>query len=462
LATTLSPDQISAHRPFAWHNGTRSPLAHAQERMVATGQWHGRQAMGRRWPIGCVALEITQRCNLDCTLCYLSENAEAVRDIPLSDLFRRIDAIARLYGPGTDVQVTGGDPTLRQGDELIQIVARIREKGMQPSLFTNGIRLKRDLLEDLVEAGLVDVAFHVDMTQQRKGYGSEAELNQVRLDYIERARGLPLSVFFNTTVFDGNVDQIPEVVAFFVRHSDVVRMASFQLQADTGRGSQGRRSREISIESLQGRIEAGAKAKITFDAVQAGHAGCNRYGMSLVANGRVHDLFDNKVFIERLLSASAGLTFDRTNPRAVIAGLLGWFVRHPGLWPAGAGWGLGKLRRMAWDLAAARGRVNKLSFFIHDFMDASCLDKDRIEACVFMVATADGPLSMCLHNAKRDEVLFRPIRLPGPAGERFWHPVTGRTHRDEPSVTPAAPSPKGLKGRAKTRGSQASSSLSSQ
>jgi molybdenum cofactor biosynthesis enzyme MoaA len=462
LPTTLSPDQISAYRPFAWHNGTRSPLAHAQERMIATGQWHGRQAMGRRWPVGCVALEVTQRCNLDCTLCYLSENAEAVRDVPLSDLIRRIDAIARLYGPGTDVQVTGGDPTLRKRAELIQIVARIREKSMQPSLFTNGIRLKRDLLEDLVEAGLVDVAFHVDMTQDRKGYGSEAELNRVRLDYIERTRGLPLSVFFNTTVFDGNVDQIPEVVAFFVRHSDVVRMASFQLQADTGRGTTRRRAPGITIESLQDRIEAGAKAKITFDAVHAGHAGCNRYAMSLVANGRVHDLFDNKPFIERLLSATAGLKFDRTRARTVIAELLRWFVRHPGHWRGCAGWGLGKLRRMAWDLAVARGRVNKLSFFIHDFMDASCLDKDRIEACVFMVATADGPLSMCLHNAKRDEVLFRPIRLPGPAGARFWHPVTGRTHREEPPVAPTVPPPKGLKGRAKRRRSQVSNSLSSQ
>ena len=36
------------------------------------------QQMGGRWSIGCVALEITQRCNLDCTLCYLSEHSEMV------------------------------------------------------------------------------------------------------------------------------------------------------------------------------------------------------------------------------------------------------------------------------------------------------------------------------------------------------------------------------------------------
>lgn len=50
--------------------------------MLATGQWTASQFMGRRWPIGCVALEITQRCNLDCTACYLSEHSERSRIFP--------------------------------------------------------------------------------------------------------------------------------------------------------------------------------------------------------------------------------------------------------------------------------------------------------------------------------------------------------------------------------------------
>ena len=70
---------------------------------------------------------------------------------------------------------------------------QITHYGMRASLFTNGIRATRALLAALCEAGLTDVAFHVDLTQQRKGYGSEVELNAVREQYIERARGLPLS-----------------------------------------------------------------------------------------------------------------------------------------------------------------------------------------------------------------------------------------------------------------------------
>ncbi len=54
--------------------------------------------------IGCVALEITQRCNLDCTACYLSEHSERVKDVPLEEIFRRIDMIFKHSGPGTGVR----------------------------------------------------------------------------------------------------------------------------------------------------------------------------------------------------------------------------------------------------------------------------------------------------------------------------------------------------------------------
>ena len=137
----MAPDEVRLVQPRA--TPPRDPLRSARDLMWATAQWDASQFMGRRWPIGCVALEITQRCNLDCTACYLSEHSEAVKDIPLAEVYRRIDMIFDHYGPGTGVQVTGGDPTLRKTDELIEIVRRIADKGMHPALFTNGIRTKR-------------------------------------------------------------------------------------------------------------------------------------------------------------------------------------------------------------------------------------------------------------------------------------------------------------------------------
>ena len=192
----LTPSEVKAWQAYSDIPEPTQRKEPIIQRLNETGLWIPSQIAGRRWPMGCVSLEITQRCNLDCTLCYLSEHSEAVHDIPLVEIFRRIDLIEAHYGKNTDVQVSGGDPTLRNRNELIEIVKRITEKGMRAALFTNGILATRDLLEALCKVGLVDVAFHVDMTQQRKGFQNEMELNQIREKYINRARGLPLAVFF--------------------------------------------------------------------------------------------------------------------------------------------------------------------------------------------------------------------------------------------------------------------------
>jgi 7,8-dihydro-6-hydroxymethylpterin dimethyltransferase len=395
------------------------PQAHMQQRMQRTGQWTPHQMAGRRWPVACVSLEITQRCNLDCTLCYLSDSAEAVRDFPLEEIYRRIDMIVDHYGPGTDVQVSGGEPTLRPRDELLAIVERLHSKGLRASLFTNGIKASRELLIDLAAVGLTDVAFHVDSTQQREGYASEADLNALRLDYINRARGLPIAVFFNTTVHAGNFDDVPMLAAFFVAHADVVRFASFQLQAETGRGVLGARVELIQNASVARRLQLGAGVVPNWNVLTAGHHDCNRSAVLLVVNGKTYDAFADAEFVRRFALETAHLSIQRGTPWRGAWSLLKAVLKQPALSLATAHW----LLRQAWlmkrDLIAARGRVHKLTFFTHNFMDACALDAERIDACVFMAITQDGPLSMCAYNAQRDHYLLRPLNTK----QGLWQPL---------------------------------------
>ena len=70
-------------------------------------------------------------------------------------------------------------------------------------------------------------------------------------------------------------------------------------------------------------------------------------------------------------------------------------------------------------LFTARGRVHKLTFFTHNFMDACQLDADRVDACVFMAMTQDGPLSMCAYNAQRDHFLLQPLQTK----QGLWQPL---------------------------------------
>jgi len=419
----MSRDEIAAWRPD--RPGTpEGMLARARHRMENTGQWRKGQPMGRRFAAGCVALEITQRCNLDCTLCYLSEASEAVLDLPVAELFRRIDLIHAYYGRNCDVQVTGGDPTLRRRDELVAIVRRIAALGMRPTLMTNGIRATRPLLAELAAAGLVDVAFHVDGTQQRQDDADEAALNAVRREYIERARGLGIAIMFNTTVHRGNFEQLPALARFFVDHADAVRLASFQLQADTGRGVAGARPALITPDRVARQIEKGVGTRLNFE-TPVGHARCNRYAAALVAGGRAHDLLDDQALVADVLDASTDLVDDRRRPGRAMRSYARWAATQPWLWRPGFIWAARKLWAMRRDLVRGRGRVHTVSFLIHNFMDACALERERIEACIFMAMTAQGSVSMCLHNARRDSFILEPIEVETGGVNRHWEPFTG-------------------------------------
>jgi hypothetical protein len=277
-------------------------------------------------------------------------------------------------------------------------------------------------------------------------------LNEVRKEYIERARGLPLSVMFNTTVVDRNFEGISEIVEFFVRNCDVVRLASFQVQADTGRTILARRSDAITILSVQEQIEKGARSSISFDTFRVGHSRCNRYGMIFVTNNRAYDALDDRRLLEAILARMPLLSFDRRSRSKVIATFVKGILCSPDLSAKAVCWLFKKAWQARADLWAAHGRVNKLSFIIHNFMDACRLERDRIDACAFMAMTQRGPISMCLHNAKRDAFILAPIRLSTSEGERFWDPVSGQVTEKSfaSSPDPKRKSVKGRSGRAAT------------
>ena len=411
---------------YAEHEERRRALSSAWERLDPRFRLPN-QVLGRRSSIGCVALEITQRCNLDCTLCYLSENSESVKDIPLETIFDRIDRIRMVYGPGVSVQVTGGDPTLRNRGELVAIVKRVSERGLRPSLFTNGIKASRELLEELAQAGLFDVAFHVDTTQRRKRYPTEEALNAVRREYIERARGLKLAVIFNTSVHGGNLEEIPGLVRFFLENSDVVGMASFQVQAATGRGELKERGAGVSLAGIRERIsKAVGEGTLAWDAALLGHPDCHQATMLATVGGRAVDVLSDRALYERFLEELKDVPFDRRDVRATTRRVIAAMLRRP-FWTLGGGFFLlKKLWPVRRELFRARGKTGKITFFIQNFMDADALDPERIANCSFMVMTDDGPVSMCEHNARRDDYILKPLALPAaPKGAPLWNPKAG-------------------------------------
>ncbi|MBU2976836.1 radical SAM protein [Alteromonas sp. C1M14] len=405
-------------------------LAHTQKRMGE--HFTPNQLLGRTHTIGCVAVEITQKCNLDCTLCYLSEHSQAVRDIPIQEVFKRLDSVLHHYGPGTSVQITGGDPTLRKRSELIDIVEYANKLGLHTALFTNGIAATRELLTALAHAGLNDVAFHVDTTQEREGYADEQSLNDIRKAYIARAKGLGLMVIFNTTVHTGNFHELPMMVDFFVKHAHVVSFASFQLQAETGRGEWGARTDVVDPLTVKAAIEKTINKALPWEKVRIGHSDCHSYMPTLVADNQVFSVVDDEQLFAQFIKDFNHIQTTRQHGKAQIA----WdytkaLLKQPQwLWLLAKATSA-KLLEMRGSLVRSRGRVHKLSFFVQNFMDATALQQDRIDACSFMVMTADGPVSMCKHNAQRDEYILKPLTYTNHRGQvKQYQPLGERYKQD--------------------------------
>ncbi len=98
-------------------------------------------------------------------------------------------------------------------------------------------------------------------------------------------------------------------------------------------------------------------------------------------NGNLYDIWDHSDFLIKVLDITKDAVFDQKN-----------------IW------------EMKIDLIKSGFRFKK-SFFIHKCIDACKLETDRSEGCALMVATKDGPLSVCMHNAKSDKYILAPVTM---------------------------------------------------
>jgi MoaA/NifB/PqqE/SkfB family radical SAM enzyme len=98
-------------------------------------------------------------CNLSCAYC--NEYDKVSEPVPLDEMLRRIDHLARL---GTSIiTISGGEPLTHP--DLDQIIARIRHHGRLAGMITNGYFLMPERIERLNKAGLDHMQISIDNVQ---------------------------------------------------------------------------------------------------------------------------------------------------------------------------------------------------------------------------------------------------------------------------------------------------------
>lgn len=110
----------------------------------------------------CTLIEVTQRCNLNCPVCFASAGEDPREDPPLNTVRGWLQTLLDSGGP-FNLPISGGEPTVR-GD-LCDIIKMAGEMGFVfTQLNTNGLRLakEKDYAQKLRDAGLDCVYLQFD------------------------------------------------------------------------------------------------------------------------------------------------------------------------------------------------------------------------------------------------------------------------------------------------------------
>ena len=162
-------------------------------------------------------LDVVRGCNCVCKTCY---NREARKAKPLDQIERELDVIfasRRVEFVG----ILGGEPLLHP--DIVEIVRRIKARGVGAVMLTNGILWTDDVAAKLSAAGLKMVYFHIQTGQHRDDLADPESVEEVeRLAEAKcasaRAAGIDTAV--STTVRADRPAALRSAMVSFRRNPD--------------------------------------------------------------------------------------------------------------------------------------------------------------------------------------------------------------------------------------------------
>ena len=214
-------------------------------------------------------LTVTNRCDLTCWYCffYVKKGLEGAYVYePTLDQIREMGRSLKAERPvaGNSVQITGGEPTLRE--DLPAIVKILKEEGVDHiQLNTNGINLALDpgLAKRLKDAGVSNLYMSFDGTTPKTNPKNHWEAPYA----IEACRRQGVGVVLVPTIIKSiNDHELGDIIRFGHRNIDIVHAVNFQPVSLTGRLTKSERAKyRITIPDCIERVEEQTNGEIPKD-----------------------------------------------------------------------------------------------------------------------------------------------------------------------------------------------------
>jgi hypothetical protein len=435
------------------------------------------QVLGRHG-VGCEGTHgVFPQCNLACTPCYHSRDANLVRvDGPhtLAEVAAQMRLLRERRGPRAHAQLIGGEVTLLDPDDHAAALQIMRGYGREPMSFTHG-DVDYGYLERLVAGPgghrrlrRVSFAAHFDSLMfGRRGIprpGDEASLNPYRERFaamfarLRREHRVRYFLAHNMTVTPANLGQVAQVVRD-CRHMGY-GMFSFQPAAFVGDDRRWHEPyRDVTGDQVWAQIERGVGTRLDFHVFEHGDVRCNRAAYGFWCGDRWYPFLDGSdprdlAVREAFFRYLGPVSFTGTPPALLAARLALVAAAHPRIHALAAGWAARTVRRVGPRRLLSR-RIRPVSYVMHQFMDAADVTRawelmqrgqasdepriratqERLAACHYAMAhPEDGRLvPACVQHCVLDPAENRALRVLLPLS----------AVRDRSGPVPAGPVPAG-------------------
>jgi hypothetical protein len=420
------------------------------------GQVLGRHAVGCEGTHG-----VFPRCNLACTPCYHSRDANRIRvdgRHTLAQVRAQMALLRRARGPRAHAQLIGGEVTLLSPDDHAAALQIMRAHGREPMSMSHG-DFDYGYLERLVlgpggrrRLRRVSFAAHFDSLMfGRRGIprpGDEASLNPYRERFaglfarLRREHKVRYFLAHNMTVTPANLGQIAAVVRDCAHMG--YGMFSFQPAAFVGDDRRWREDyRDITGDQVWAQIERGAGTTLDHHVFEHGDVRCNRAAYGFWAGDRWYPFLDGSdqrdIAVRDAFFRYFGLvSFTGTPGPALAVKVALVTAAHPRIIPLTARWAARTIHRVGLRRLLTQP-VRPVSYVMHQFMDAADVKpawelmqagrtsddsriratQERLAACHYAMAHPENGtlVPACVQHSVLDPAENRALRalLPVPA-----------------------------------------------
>ncbi|MFA5364360.1 MAG: radical SAM protein [Candidatus Bathyarchaeia archaeon] len=215
----------------------------------------------RKSHTGLAIIDITNRCNLTCPVCFANAATAGYVYEPtkqqIFDMLKNLRNNKPVAPPA--LQFSGGEPTIRK--DLFELIKKAKELGFHHvEVNTNGLRLANDpeFAKGLVDAGLSTIYLQFDgLTSDVYKFTRGVDLLDIKMKAIENCRKAGLSLVLVVTLVKGvNDHQIGDIIRFAKDNFDVIRCVNVQPVSICGRIAQNEREKmRITIPDFMKNVE---------------------------------------------------------------------------------------------------------------------------------------------------------------------------------------------------------------